>query len=273
MTQTRPKYEIKDINLAEQGKNQIEWADKSKNLKHRDMLIVQYISLVKYAVGRLRNTLPNTIATDDIASFGVEGLINAIERFDATKGSRFETYALMRIRGTIIDRIRSQDWVPRSTRKKFKTIQTTIMHLQAKLGRAPSSEELSDELGIPKEKIEATLNEMDRNSVMSINDNKGGAGSDDKLEIIDTIQDKKAVDPLEKLEEQDVQKNLSNSLAKLPERERMLLALYYHENMTLKEIGEALKISESRVCQLHAQAIMKLRKLLNNEPIKMKKAK
>lgn len=252
---------------------QVYCADKANNLEIRDKLIIQYIYLVKYAVGRLRINLPVTICTEDIAGYGVEGLINAIERYEVSKNSRFETYALMRIRGTIIDKIRSQDWIPRGTRKRYKTIQEAIMKLQAKLGRAPSSEEIAQELDIPKEKVEATINEMDSNMVVSLYDSKGGGDSSDKMEVIDTIQDKNQKDQLERLEENDVKKELSMALAKLPERERMILALYYHENLTLKEIGEAIQVSESRVCQLHAQAIMKLRKLLNNQPLKMRKSK
>lgn len=244
-------------------------ADKtSKEL--RDRLIVQYIYLIKYVVGRLRINLPNSISTEDIAGYGVEGLIDAIERFIPSKGVRFETYALMRIRGSIIDRIRSQDWVPRGTQRRFKKIQNAISKLQLKLGRAPSTTEIAVELETTKEKIEAAMAEMENNSLVSLHESRGGDSSSDGIEIIDTIQDKNTADPLEQLEAMDVKKSLSMALSKLPERERMILALYYHENMTLKEIGEAISISESRVCQLHAQAIMKLRNLLNSQGAKAK---
>jgi RNA polymerase sigma factor FliA len=228
----------------------------------RDRLIIQYIYLIKYVVGRLRISLPNTISTEDIAGYGVEGLIDAIEKFSPARGVRFETYALLRIRGAIIDRIRSLDWVPRGAQKRFKSINKAIAALQGKLGRQPSTEEIARELELPKEKVEASMAEMESNNMISLYDRKDSSG--DSVEIIDTIQDKNADDPLALLENRDVKNELSKALGNLPERERMILALYYHENMTLKEIGATLTISESRVCQLHAQAIMKLRKLLSS---------
>ena len=237
----------------------------------RDKLIVKYIYLIKYVVGRLRMNLPASIATDDIAGYGVEGLIDAIDRFIPSKGVRFETYALLRIRGAIIDRIRSLDWVPRGTQRRYKKIQNTILSLQVKLGRMPTNEEIGVELGIAKEKVESTLAEMEGNTLISLYESRDSGSSSEGLEIIDTIRDVNAPDPLSQLETMDVRKELSNALSKLPERERMILALYYHENMTLKEIGETIAISESRVCQLHAQAIMKLRKILVNKDIKLGK--
>ncbi len=240
------------------------------NKETRDKLIVQYIYLIKYVVGRLRMNLPGSIATDDIAGYGVEGLIDAIERFVPSKGVRFETYALMRIRGAIIDRIRSQDWVPRGTQRRFKKIQNAVLKLQLKLGRAPSTEEIAIEIETTKEKVESTMAEMETNSLVSLYDSRDSSSSEG-LEIIDTIQDTNAPDPLTQLEATDVKKELSTALSKLPEREKMILALYYHENMTLKEIGEAISISESRVCQLHAQAIMKLRKLLTTKELATRK--
>ena len=228
----------------------------------RDRLIIQYIYLIKYVVGRLRISLPNTISTEDIAGYGVEGLIDAIEKFNPARGVRFETYALLRIRGAIIDRIRSLDWVPRGAQKRFKSIHKAIAALQGKLGRQPSTEEIAKELELPKEKVEASMAEMESTTMISIYDRKDSSG--EGVEIIDTIQDKNADDPLALLENRDVKNELSRALGNLPERERMILALYYHENMTLKEIGTTLNISESRVCQLHAQAIMKLRKLLSS---------
>ena len=228
----------------------------------RDKLIIQYIYLIKYVVGRLRISLPNTISTEDIAGYGVEGLIDAIEKFCPTRGVRFETYALLRIRGAIIDRIRSLDWVPRGAQKRFKSINKAIASLQGKLGRQPSTDEIARELELPKEKVEASMAEMESNNMISIYERKDSSG--EGVEIIDTIQDKNASDPLAMMENRDVKNELSRALGNLPERERMILALYYHENMTLKEIGATLTISESRVCQLHAQAIMKLRKLLSS---------
>lgn len=233
-------------------------ADKT-NKKLRDQIIIQYIYLTKYVIGRIKLNLPPNFAIEDITSFGVEGLIDAIEKFSPDKGAHFETYAIMRIRGTIIDKIRSQDWLPRSTRKRIKDVKTATENLRQELGRTPTTQEVADALGIEKEKVVSILSED--TSVGSLYDKK--YSGDEGIELIDTIEDTNSVSPLEKLEEKDVKNELQAALKKLPERERMVMVLYYHENMTLKEIGEALNVSESRVCQLHAQAIMKLRNILS----------
>lgn len=239
------------------------------NKKLRDSLIVQYIYLTRYVVGRVKVSLPPTFSVEDISSYGVEGLIDAIEKFSPDKGARFETYALMRIRGNIIDKIRSQDFLPRSARKKIKEVKETQEQLRQKLGRMPTSAEIGEILGIEKEKVDHILAED--TTITSIYDKKGS--SEESLEIIDTIQDTNRLTPHEEMEEKDVKKELERALKKLPERERMIMVLYYHENMTLKEIGETIEVSESRVCQLHAQAIMKLKNILSeNRTERMKKS-
>lgn len=227
-----------------------------KNL--RDTLIVQYIYLTRYVVGRIKMNLPPNFAIEDIASYGVEGLIDAVEKYLPNKGARFETYAIMRIRGNIIDKIRAEDWIPRQMRRKIKEVNNTVESLRQKLGRPPSIDEVAVELNMEKDKVEAILS--DTQTVGSIYDKKGT--SEDSLSVIDTIEDSKLVDPLTNLEDKDTKKDLQIALKRLPERERLILILYYHENLTLKEIGDNLELSESRVCQLHSQAIMKLRNIL-----------
>lgn len=237
------------------------WADFFKdksNKKVRDAIIVQYIYLTRYVVGRVKVALPPTFSIEDISSYGVEGLIDAVEKYSPDKGARFETYALMRIRGNIIDKIRSQDFLPRSARKKIKDVKDAQEHLRQKFGRQPTSAEIGELLGLEKEKVDQILAED--TTITSLYDKKGS--SEESIEIIDTIQDKRR-NPQEEMEEKDVKKELEFALKKLPERERMIMVLYYHENMTLKEIGETIEISESRVCQLHAQAIMKLKNILS----------
>lgn len=236
----------------------LEYFKDKANKKIRDALIVQYIYLTRYVVGRVKVALPPTFSIEDISSYGVEGLIDAIEKYSPDKGARFETYALMRIRGNIIDKIRSQDFLPRSVRKKIKDVKEAQEHLRQKLGRQPTTAEIAGLLDIEKERVEQILAED--TTITSIYDKKGS--SEESLEIIDTIQDKRLT-PHEEMEEKDVKKELDSALKRLPERERMIMVLYYHENMTLKEIGETIEISESRVCQLHAQAIMKLKNLLS----------
>lgn len=238
-----------------------EYFQNRNNKGVRDKLIVQYIYLTRYVIGRIKVNLPPSFSYEDIASYGVEGLIDAIEKYYPNKGAKFETYALMRIRGSIIDRVRSQDFLPRSIRKKIKQIKIAAENLKQQLGRTPTNSEISAVVGIDKEKIEEILSHD--TGIDSIYDKKGS--SEDSVEIIDTIADEKFSNPDEELEKKDSKKELENALRRLPERERMLLVLYYHQNMTLKEIGDIINVSESRVCQLHSQAIMKLRNLLSSK--------
>ena len=229
------------------------------NKTARDKLIVQYIYLTRYVIGRIKVNLPPSFSYEDIASYGVEGLIDAIEKYSPDRGAKFETYALMRIRGAIIDKIRANDWLPRTVRKKIKEVKEAINNLKIEFGRMPTNQEVADKLGIEKEKVDEIL--AQDTGIDSLYDKKNLG--DESVEIIDTIEDSKSERPEEAAEKKDAKLELERALKRLPERERMLLVFYYHENMTLKEIGEAINVSESRVCQLHAQAIMKLRNILS----------
>lgn len=233
-------------------------ADKSDK-KTRDILIVQYIYLVRYIVGRVKVSLPETISIEDITSYGVEGLINAVERFSPQKNSRFETYALIRIRGAILDKIRSEDFLPRSVRKKIKDIKQAIEKLKQELGRTPTTNEIAQYLDMEPAKVTQIMSEDI--TISSIYEKRGS--SDESQEIIDTIEDTNKMTPHEMAEEHNVKTDLQRALMRLPERERILMVLYYQENMTMKEIGQTLNMSESRVCQLHAQGLMKLKNILN----------
>ena len=236
-----------------------EYLKDKTNKAARDTLIVQYIYLIRYVVGRVKVTLPATISIEDIAGYGVEGLINAIERYSPQKNTRFETYALIRIRGAILDRIRAQDFLPRSVRKKIKDIKAAQEKLKQDLGRMPTTTEVANYLDMEPDKVNQLLAED--TTMTSLYDKRGN--TDDSVEIIDTIQDENKLNPQEKAEEQNVKQELEKALKRLPERERIIMVLYYQENMTLKEIGETINMSESRVCQLHAQGIMKLKNILS----------
>ena len=225
----------------------------------RDELIVQYIYLVRYVVSRVKVSLPATISIEDIAGYGVEGLINAVERFSPQKNTRFETYALIRIRGSILDKIRSQDFLPRSVRKKIKDIKQATEVLKQDLGRMPTTSEIANYLDMEAEKVVQIMSEDV--TITSIYEKRGS--TDDSMEIIDTIEDTDKLNPYERMEEKNVKTDLQKALLRLPERERVLMVLYYQENMTMKEIGETLGMSESRICQLHAQGLMKLKNILN----------
>ena len=233
--------------------------DDHENKSLRDELILQYIYLTKYVVGRVKVALPPTFSFEDISSYGVEGLIDAVEKYTPKMGARFETYALVRIRGNIIDKVRSQDFLPRSVRRKIRDVKEAQEELKRQFGRNATNTEIANYLGLEKGKVEQIL--ADDTTITSIYDKKGASDSD--IEIIDTIEDSHMLAPHEHYEEKDVKKELEAALKRLPERERTIMVLYYHENMTLKEIGDAINISESRVSQLHAQAIMKLKNLLS----------
>ena len=262
MSQTTDIDSYKKINrLSDEELSQL-WQlylDNRESKEYRDKLIVQYIYLAKYVVGRIKVNLPPSFSFEDIVSFGIEGLIDAIEKYHPNKGAKFESYALMRIRGAIIDKIRSSDWLPRTLRRKIKEVKIATERLKQQIGRAPTTKEIADVMGLTEEKVNEIMSSDV--SVNSIYDKKGTG--EDSVEIIDTIEDVNSSRPDEEIEKVDAKKELELALKKLPERERTLLVFYYHENMTLKEIGEAINVSESRVCQLHAQAIMKLRNILS----------
>ena len=236
-----------------------QYLEDRSNKGTRDKLIVQYIYLARYVVGRIKVNLPPSFSFEDIVSFGIEGLIDAIEKYHPSKGAKFESYALMRIRGSIIDKIRSSDWLPRTLRRKIKEVKITTERLKQQIGRAPTTKEVADVMGMSEEKVNEILSSDV--SINSIYDKKGSG--EDSVEIIDTIEDENSSRPEDEIEKTDAKKELEQALKKLPERERTLLVFYYHENMTLKEIGDAINVSESRVSQLHAQAIMKLKNLLS----------
>jgi RNA polymerase sigma factor for flagellar operon FliA len=237
------------------------WKSYKKNPNNgqlREKLILKYLHLVRYVVSRLPITLPISIATEDLISYGTMGLMEAVERFDPERGLKFETYAVTRIRGSIIDQLRFQDWIPRGVRKRSKELVETMHRMEEHLGRAPNDEELAAEMGVSKQKIQVMLAET-QNLVLSLDDTYGNDQSGNNMTLLDMVEDKNSPDPQGEFEAGELRRRLAEAIASLPEREKLLIALYYHENMTLKEIGEVICVSESRVCQLHAQAILRLR--------------
>lgn len=227
----------------------------------REQLILQYAPLVRYVVGRLAVTLPATIDQDDLYGYGVIGLIHAVERFSPERGVKFETYAITRIRGAIIDELRSQDWVPRSVRSRARELSATIGALEGKLGRHPSESEIAEAMGITGAELngvmaQATSPFLSLDELVQVGDDGQG------INWLDTMVDDRP-GPTAQLEEREFKEQLASAIDALPERERLLLALYYHEGLTLKEIGQVMGVSESRVCQLHTQAALRLRTTIN----------
>jgi RNA polymerase sigma factor for flagellar operon FliA len=226
----------------------------------RDRLILTYAPLVKYVAGRLGTGLPAHVDEGDLVSYGLLGLMNAIERYDPGRDIKFETYAISRIKGAIIDELRSMDWVPRSVRSRAREIERANAELENKLHRAPTDEEIAAHLGISDEEFQDSLTQISRSSVAALDElwtisSSGG----DQVSLIDTLQDPHADDPSHAMNRTEVRDMLASSIGKLPERERTVITLYYYEELTLREIGEVLGVTESRVSQLHTKAILRLK--------------
>jgi RNA polymerase sigma factor for flagellar operon FliA len=230
----------------------------------RDRLILTYAPLVKYVAGRLGSGLPAHVEDDDLVSYGLLGLIGAIERFDPDRDIKFETYAIARIKGAIIDELRSMDWVPRSVRARARDIERAIADLERKLMRAPNDEEIAARLGVSEEEFQDSLLEISRSSIAALDELwAGSSGTGDAVSLIDTIEDPQAPEPQQAMAQTELREALGESIARLPEREKLVVTLYYYEELTLREIGEVLGVTESRVSQLHTKAILRLKARLS----------
>jgi RNA polymerase sigma factor for flagellar operon FliA len=230
----------------------------------RDRLILTYAPLVKYVAGRLGSGLPAHVDEGDLVSYGLLGLIGAIERYEPDRDVKFETYAIARIKGAIIDELRAMDWVPRSVRSRAREIERAISELEAKLGRAPTDEEIAGKVGITTEELEESLSEIARSSIAALDElwTVSGSGGD-QIALIDTIEDTEAPDPQSSLSQTEMREAIADAIARLPEREKLVVTLYYYEELTLREIGEVLGVTESRVSQLHTKAILRLKARLS----------
>ncbi|MFT5563413.1 MAG: RNA polymerase sigma factor for flagellar operon FliA [Myxococcota bacterium] len=230
----------------------------------REQLILRYAPLVKYVAGRMAVGMPSSVDRGDLTSYGMFGLLDAIEKFDVATGFKFETYAVRRVRGAIIDELRSMDWVPRSVRRKARDIERALAKLQSQMHRAPSDEELAFELGISGEQLADNLTQVSLTSVAALD---GALGSSDgsTLTMVDTVVDHDAMSPDEMLDRRVLGELLRDAVDRLTEREQTVLALYYGEGMTLAQAGEVLGVTESRVCQIHSKAILALRSKLERD--------
>jgi RNA polymerase sigma factor for flagellar operon FliA len=224
----------------------------------REQLILQYAPLVKYVVGRMAIASSSILDMEDLIGFGTLGLIDAVSRFDPTRGVKFETYALQRIRGSIIDSFRKLDIVPRSARRRAREIEGAHAQLQQSLGREPDDDEIADYLGLSRDGLSRAM--LDAScSILSMERPLAMLDGDDSLTLADTIEDENAIVPQAELERGEEHEALMQALKTLNERDRLVISLYYYEELTLREISEVLGVTESRVCQLHARAIMRLR--------------
>lgn len=230
---------------------------KSKEIRIRENLIVEYAYLVKYVAGRLSIYFGSNVEYEDLVSYGIFGLIDAIDKYDINKGVKFETYATLRIRGAIIDNIRDMDWVPRSVRQKSKELEKIYLELEGELGHPASDKDVAQKLGISLDRFHKLLNEVSVSAIISLDEfleqnfevSVGGA--------LSTLRREDR--PEDYLEIVEIKSILADSIDKLPEKERNVVSMYYFDELTLKEISLAMNVSESRISQLHTKAIIRLR--------------
>ncbi|HEV3227918.1 MAG TPA: RNA polymerase sigma factor WhiG [Solirubrobacteraceae bacterium] len=235
----------------------------SADERARERLVVAYSPLVKYVAGRMASGLPAHVEEADLISYGLVGLISAIERFDLSREIKFETYAITRIKGAIIDELRSIDWVPRSVRARAREIERVNSKLEHQLQRAPTDDEMATELSISTDEFQELLLQISNSSVAALDELwTVSDSSGDQVSLLDTLQDPGAPDPAHVVDTTELKDRIADSIARLPEREKLVVALYYYENLTLREIGEVLGVTESRVSQLHTKAVLRLRSKL-----------
>ncbi|MDH4223091.1 MAG: FliA/WhiG family RNA polymerase sigma factor [candidate division Zixibacteria bacterium] len=238
---------------------------KSKDPVRRQKLLSEYLPLVKSVAGRMAIGFPRSVEIQDLISTGVIGLVEAFSNFDPTRGVKFETYAVPRIRGAILDELRSLDWVPRSTRSKSREIDKAMTKLENKLGRTPTAKELSKSLRIPIEELHSARGDLSSSIVLSLDDLVYKEDDNRQIPRIETIEDDSCNNILSDLEKKEMKSYLVSSIKDLSEQERLVIALYYYEELTLKEIGEVMEISESRVSQIHTKAVLKLRNMIKDK--------
>ena len=226
--------------------------------EQKDKLILEYAPLIKFIAQKIAVRLPSNIELDDLISSGVIGLMDAIDKYDSTRDNKFKTYAEFRIRGAILDELRAQDWVPRSVRDKAKLLDRTMIELEASLGRSPQDEEIAEKLNMSMDEFYDLINQVRPVSVLSI-DEAATFSSVDKKSILNLLEATKMNNPFTQLNMKSIKDIVTKAIEELPERQRLVLSLYYYEDLNLKEIGKVLRVTESRVSQLHAQAVSRLR--------------
>jgi RNA polymerase sigma factor for flagellar operon FliA len=255
--------------MPEEDKEIREVWDKFKetgDLKARNRLILNYSPLVKYVAGRMGSNFPSHVDEADLVSYGLLGLIGAIERFDPSRNIKFETYAIARIKGSILDELRSLDWVPRSVRSIARQIERSSASLENKLHRAPTDKEIAKDLKISNDEFQTALTKISSSSIVALEElwTISSSGTE-TVALIDTIEDSRSKDPAKEVDITEIKERLAQAIANLPEREKIVIALYYYEGLTLREIGEVLDVTESRVSQLHTKAVLRLKGRLKDQ--------
>jgi RNA polymerase sigma factor for flagellar operon FliA len=226
----------------------------------REQLILHYSPLVKYVAGRVSVGLPANVEQADFVSSGVFGLIDAIEKFEPERAIKFETYAITRIRGAMIDELRALDWIPRSVRQKARAVERAYATLEAGLRRTPTEPEVAAEMGIALEELRAVFSQLSLANVVALEELlHPGTDGGDRLSLGDTLEDTGADNPVEVAEDRELRRLLARAVNTLPEREKTVVTLYYYEGLTLAEIGQVIGVTESRVSQIHTKSVLQLR--------------
>ena len=237
---------------------------KTKSPSIREKFIRQYMPLVKYVAGKVAVGMPSNVEFDDLVGYGQFGLLDAINKYDTSKNVKFKTYAVTRIRGAIFDELRQIDWVPRSVRQKSREIEDAIASLESRLGRTASNAEIAESLNMTEEDYNRTVMKVSGTSILSLNDVWYAGDDNDNMSIGNNIEAPSSLNPDIMAEREAVKKVIAEAINELPEKEKMVIVLYYHEDLTFKEIGEVLEVSESRISQLHTKANLRLRDKLTN---------
>lgn len=229
--------------------------------EQKNRLIEEYAPLIKFIAQKIAIRLPSNIEIDDLISSGVIGLMDAIDKYDPSRDNKFKTYAEFRIRGAILDELRAQDWVPRSIRDKSKLLDKTVAQLESEMGRNPTDEEVAKTLNMTIEEYHDLINQVRPVSLLPIHDTQN-FNNVDKKSLLDILEGSKINNPHTQFNLKVVKDIITQAIEELPERQRLVLSLYYYEDLNLKEIGKVLRVTESRVSQLHAQAVSRLRSKL-----------
>ncbi len=235
---------------------------RTKSLAMREEIIKKYLYLVKYVAGRVAISLPPNIEFGDLVSYGILGLFDAIEKYDVTQGNKFETYAVSRIRGSIMDELRKLDWAPRLLRKKAREIDKKCKELEDKFGRIATDDELAKSLNISLGELNEIYSDLNSTSFLSLDEVWQNDDGNKPITRLQTIEDSLVTDQFQYVYTNEVKELLAKAIKELPEKERLVVVLYYYENLTLREIGEVLNVSESRVCQIHTKVVTRLRSYL-----------
>ena len=254
-----------DVSKAEKTEEEL-WQQYRKNRDPaiREAFIKQYAPLVKYVAGKVAVGMPNNVEFDDLVGYGVFGLIDAIDKYDPDKNVKFKTYAVTRIRGAIFDELRLIDFVPRSVRQKTREIESTISSLEAQLGRTASDQEIAGAMGMNEAEYMKTIQKISGTSIISLNDLWYSGDDNDKVSIGDSIESPSSLNPDVMVVNEEIRRVIVEAINELPDKEKKILVLYYYEDLTLKDIGRVLQVTESRVSQLHTKAVTHLRSKLTN---------